>query len=865
MTTLLYRFFLVFFVLIGLNAQVAAFPGLPADFDPDPQISTPAQFLGFDPAEHHLRHDQIIAYLEYLAETSDRVSIEQIGRSHGLRPLKLLVFSSPERQAQLAELRADRVRASRAGDGPPVIWLGYAVHGNEASGVTAAMITAWYLASARNNEVSDWLDQAVILMEPVLNPDGVDRFAHWVNMHRGVHPVSDPADREHHENWPNGRTNYYWFDLNRDWLPLVHPESRARLAQYHAWRPHVVTDHHEMGPNRTYFFQPGVPERNNPLTPSRNFALTAEIAEYHARRLDAAGEPYYTRENYDDYYAGKGSTYPDLTGSVGILFEQGSVRGHVQDTDYGRRTFAQAVANQVRTSLSTIEGAVAKADELIAYQAEFFRSARRDADRDRHEGWIFGDAGDPARGRALVQLLLRHRITVHPVTETVTVSGQQQPVGSAWAVPSNQDQYRLLRSVFEPVTELTMETFYDVSTWPLGLSFDLPLAAVRRLPSRGEALESLEAYRPVLPPSEAVAWIVPWNQRGAAPLLAALLAEDYRVQVFTKPTRIAVSDGTAPEFVRGSLVVHRGLQPEDAPAVGKRLAVLAEQHAAVVHATDRGLAVAGADLGSPSAPVIDPVRPAMVVGPGLTANHAGYIWHWFDHYLQQPLTRLDWQRLGRIRLSDYTHLILPDGNYSAWSEADAQRLADFVSAGGILLAARRAAAWAESLPLEWDLIGSEEIEDETEVETSPERRAYGDFEDDRARELIGGSVLGVTMDPSHPLAFGYTREGLAVMRRGRQMLQPASNPYSSVAVYTDEVLVSGFLSEDNRERLAGTPALSVTRHGAGTVVRMADDYLFRGYWSGTERLFANALFFSSIVGTTRLPSDEAQSTRTPGD
>ncbi|NDY95772.1 M14 family zinc carboxypeptidase [Wenzhouxiangella limi] len=848
-----FRSLVALIVLICSAGQATAFSGLPADFDPDPDIAAPAEFLGFDPAERHLRHDQVVAYLDYLAEASDRVSIEQIGQTHGLRPLKLLVFSSPERQAQTAQLRADRVRASREGDGPPVIWLGYAVHGNEASGVTAAMITAWYLASARNDEVSGWLEEAVILMEPVLNPDGADRFAHWVNMHRGVHPVSDPADREHHENWPNGRTNYYWFDLNRDWLPLVHPESRARLAQFHAWRPHVVTDHHEMGPNSTYFFQPGVPERNNPLTPARNFSLTATIAEYHARRLDEADEPYYTRESFDDYYAGKGSTYPDLTGSVGILFEQGSARGHVQDTEYGQRTFGEAVANQIRTSLSSIEGAVAHADELIAYQAEFFRSAREAADRDRNEGWMFGDGGDPARGRALVELLLRHDITVMPVAEEVTIAGRQQPAGSAWAVPADQDQYRFLRSVFEPVTELTMETFYDVSTWPLGLSFDLPLAPVRRLPTLGEALESVAAYRPTPPASDAPAWIVPWDQRGAPPLLAALLADDYRIQVFTKPSTIQVGEDDEREFVRGSLVIHRGLQPDSAPPVDERLAELAAEHGSEVVAARRGLAVSGPDLGSPSVPVVEPVQPAMVVGQGLSPNHAGYVWHWFDHYLQQPLTRLDWMRLTRVDLSEYSHIILPDGNYSALPEPAAERLVDFVQDGGILLAARRAAAWVETLPLEWELIEDEDSEDEQQA--VPERRAYGDFRDDRARELIGGSVLGVRLDPTHPLAFGYTEEDLAVMRRGRQMLKPASNPYSSVALYTDDVLVSGFLSEENRERLAGSPALSVTRHGAGAVIRVADDYLFRGYWLGTERLFANALFFSSIVGTTQLPSE----------
>ena len=840
----------VFFLFC--TAGVVAAPGLPADFDPDPDIVSPTEFFGFEPGEWHPRHDQIATYLDYLAEASDRVSIEQIGRTHGLRPLQLVTFTAPERKPGLAELREERVRASRAGEGPVVIWLGYAVHGNEASAASAAAVMAWYLAAARNEQVEAWLADAVIIMEPVLNPDGLDRFAHWVNMHRGMNQTSDPADREHHETWPNGRTNYYWFDLNRDWLPLVHPESRARLAHYHQWRPHVLTDHHEMGPNSTYFFQPGVPERNNPLTPERNYELTGAIADYHGSLLDQAGEPFYTRESFDDYYLGKGSTYPDLTGGVGILFEQGSARGHLQDTVYGTRTFVDAVANQVRTSISTVEGSVALADELIAYQAEFFASARRQAASDRNAGWLFGDHGDPARGRALVELLLRHDITVRPVTEEVNLAGRTHAPGSAWAVPADQDHYRFLRSVFERLTELPMETFYDVSTWPLALSFDLPLESVRRLPAMAEPLQAVEAHQPAIPSTEALAWVVPWDQRSAPPLLAALLAEEYKVQVLTKPSRLALEQGRELDVVRGSLVIHGGLQSQSAPAVGARLAELAREQGADVYAVVRGLAISGADLGSPSVPVLQPVRPAMIVGTGLRATHAGYIWHWFDHYLKQPLVRLDWQRLRGIDLSDYTHLILPDGNYASLPDSAVEQLSDFVSDGGILLAARRAAAWVETLPLGWDLVENEsESDDDTKT---PERRAYEDFRRDRARELIGGSALAVLLDTTHPLAFGYTREELPVMRRGRHALQPATNPYSSVAIYTDEVRLSGFLDESNRKRLAGSPALSVTRHGSGAVVRMADDYLFRGYWLGTERLFANALFFSQIVGTTRLPS-----------
>ena len=851
----IFRRLLPAFLLLPCLGLAAGQLGLPEDFDPDPDIRSPAEFLGFELGERHPRHDQIVAYLDYLATVSDRVVSEEIGRTHELRPLKLLRVVAPARHANLAELQADRARASRSGEGPVVVWLGYSVHGDEASGASAAVAMAWYLAAARDEQVRRWLDELVIIMEPVLNPDGLDRFAHWVNMHRGRHPSADPNDREHHEAWPRGRTNAYWFDLNRDWLPLVHPESRARMPSYHLWRPHVLTDHHEMGPNSTYFFQPGVPERNNPLTPERNYELTAAIADYHARLLDAAGEPYYARETFDDFYAGKGSTYPDLTGGIGILFEQGSVRGHFQDTRYGRRSFTEAVANQVRTSISTLQASADLADELIAYQAEFFAQARRDAERWGHAGWLIGDDGDPARARLLIELLLQHDVSVLPITEAVSIDGRRHPAGTAWAVPADQDQFRFLRSVFEPVTDLAMETFYDVSTWPLGMAWDLPLAAVRRLPAVGARLGTAPESGPPPVPQDALAWLVPWNQHGAAPLLAALLDEDYLVQVMTRPTRIRVMNGGDRDLVRGSLVVHSGLQPDGTRPAGARLAELSQRHSVEVLGTGGGLVVSGTDLGSPSVPVLDPVRAALLVGQGVNPNHAGTIWHWFDQRLAQSLTHLDWQRLPSVQLAEYTHLILPDGDYEQLPEAVVQQLTRFVLDGGVLIAGSRAASWVESLALDWPFIVNAANDEAHGQQETPDRRAYEDFGQDFDRELIGGSALAVTLDITHPLGFGYQRPELVVMRRGSHSLQTLDNPYAQIAVYTDEVLASGFLSDRNRERLAGTPALSVTRHERGAVVRMADDYLFRGYWLGTERVFANALFFSRLVGPTQMPRD----------
>ncbi len=843
--------FLLLLALPWLTSAQAA-PGLPDDFDPDPAIPSPAEVLGFEPGEWHPRHDQIVTYLTRLAEVSDRVAIEQIGQTHGLRPLLLLTFASPERLADIDQLRADRQRASRAGDGPAVAWLGYSVHGNEASGASAALLMAWYLAADRGPVVRQWLDEMVIVMEPALNPDGIDRFAHWVNMHRGRYPSADPEDREHNESWPNGRTNYYWFDLNRDWLPLVHPESRARARALQQWQPHVLTDHHEMGTNSTYFFQPGVPERTNPLTPEANQTLTARIAEYHARILDQAGQPYYSRESFDDYYLGKGSTYPDMTGGLGILFEQASSRGHVQESDYGVLRFSAAIANQVRTSISTLSAVYDLADELIDYQQTFFKTARDEAGSAGHAGWILADDGDPVRASLLIDLLLAHGVTVQTVDEAVTVAGTEYAAGSAWAIPADQDHYRLLRSIFEPVTELPMETFYDVSAWPLAQAYDLPLTTVRRLPSTGSALTAAPSYqaRPVA--ASAVAWLVPWNQYGAPALLGALLEAGYRVQASFEMIEARTDDGRR-TLPHGSLIIAPGLQPQDLAPVADRLNALAGKHKVEILAAESGLSLSGPDLGSPSVPVLEAPQPALLIGEGLRNNHAGYIWHWFDTRLEQPLTMLDHARLGRADLARYTHLILPDGNYSSLPESVGASITDFIRNGGIVIAARNASSWIESLDLGFDFVKQDKPDDE---ESEPlARRRYADFSLDFARTLIGGSALSMALDTTHPLAWGYQRDSLTVFRRGRHRLQESDNAYVHAGVYPENPLASGYLSEDTINRLSGTPALVATGHGSGTVIRMADDYLFRGYWLGSERLFANALFFSGLINRTELPSD----------
>ena len=401
-----------------LHAALLAPPLLPEGEKYDPAVPTPESVIGFEVGDRHLRHDQLVIYLRAVAAASARVSLDTYATTHDGRPCVVLTVTSPENREELDELPATRAKLVDPGADPPapdstpaVVWAGYSVHGDEASAGNAAALVAYHLAASQSDETARILDRCVVLLDPCLNPDGFDRFAAWVNGNRGRVANPDPDHREHNQPTPTGRTNGYWFDLNRDWLPAVHPESRGRLELFYRWRPNVVLDFHEMGPDSTYFFQPGVPERNHPLTPARNLELTERFAAYTADVFDAAGEPYFTGERFDDFYMGKGSTYPDLHGAVGILYEQASARGLVQEGDFGEVTFAGTIANQVRASLAALRAAADLRGELNGYLRDFYERSG-DLSADAPAGYLIEPSADPVRNAAFAASLIRHGIRV---------------------------------------------------------------------------------------------------------------------------------------------------------------------------------------------------------------------------------------------------------------------------------------------------------------------------------------------------------------------------------------------------------------------------------------------------------------------
>ncbi|MDQ3550425.1 MAG: M14 family metallopeptidase, partial [Bacteroidota bacterium] len=459
-----------FFNLFSFSQDLSYY--LPDSIQYDPSVPKPQDVIYHAVGEWHVTHDKLVNYMQVLAKAvPSRVKIETMGFTYEGRPQVLLIFTSPKNHQNLEQIRQQHVQLTdpqrssslNIDDMPVVLYIGHSIHGNEPSGSNASLLSAYYLAAGQGKQIDDLLDQSVILFDPSLNPDGLQRFSTWVNQHKSKNLVTDPNSREFNEVWPGGRFNHYWFDLNRDWLPAVHPESQNRLTWFHKWKPNVLTDHHEQGSNATFFFQPGVPSRVNPLTPAKNQELTQKMANYHAAYLDRIGSLYFTKENYDDFYYGKGSTYPDINGAVGILFEQGSSRGHAQQTSNGLLTFPFTIRNQFVTTLSTMEASKQLRKELLSFQRDFYKASISEAASASVKAYVFGDEHDQTKTQEFITMLQRHQIAVFQLVNNIKSGGLDFQKQHSYIVPTSQGQHRLIRAIFEKTFNYQDSLFYDIT------------------------------------------------------------------------------------------------------------------------------------------------------------------------------------------------------------------------------------------------------------------------------------------------------------------------------------------------------------------------------------------------------------------
>ena len=838
------------FCLVFVSAPLLAIADkdyLPANTLYDPAITTPTQSLGAEVGDWHVRHDQLVHYMRTLAAQSQRVSLIETGRTHENRPLLLLAFTSPANQAKLTQLQQQHLtqRSAPEPHAPLVIWMGYSVHGNESSGSNAALLIAYYLAAGKNQQIDALLDNNIVLLDPSLNPDGLARFAQWANMHKGQTLVADAMHREHQEAWPSGRTNHYWFDLNRDWLLLTHPESRARIAQFHQWRPHVLTDFHEMGSDSTFFFQPGVPARKNPWTPLKNVELTTALGDFHAKALDNTKQLYFTQEGYDDFYYGKGSTYPDAFGSIGILFEQASSRGHLRDTANWLLTFQQTIQNQITTSLSTFDGALANKSALLKYQQEFAQQTEQLIKQDELSGYLITEAFDRSRFARFQSILSAHRIDYFAPASDVQLGDNKYAATNSIFVPLAQENYRLIKSLFSTRQSFDDNTFYDVSNWNLPLAFNLQYAPVEKklwrkiAPSKSSSSPQTTLRSEIIP--QAYAYAFSWDDSKAATLLSRLLQAEVKVQVAGSPFVAQTSQGNI-NFSAGSVIIPAAFnQPANLTTLLKQHS---EQLAIAVSSISSGLTRQGIDLGSNKMSNLSLPKVLLVGGKGTSQYEAGEVWHHVDKELEMPLTIVDVDNLNSVSLAKYTHMIWVEGNYKNVSAKTVDQVSGWLSAGGVLIGQQSAAKWfADNKWLKAQFKSDNDIALAFEIDNLQ----YQDLEAFQAKQRIAGAVFATQLDLGHPLAFGFKQPELAVFRNNHQIMLKPEKPFVTVATYSAKPLLAGYTAEELQQLIAKSAAIVAHNVGQGKIIAFNTNVNFRGVWQGTSRLMDNALFMSAFI------------------
>ena len=842
---LLLRIFVFCFLIICNQVKAVEDSAyLPAETQYKVEITTPTQALGASVGEWHVRHDQIANYMQVLAAQSDRVSLVETGRTHENRPLYLLAFSSAENQKNLAAIQARHIQnldQSTDKNDPLIIWMGYSVHGDEPSGSNAALLIAYYLAAGESEIIDQLLNDNIILLDPSVNPDGLSRFAQWANMHKSKNLVSDPNNREHQQAWPSGRTNHYWFDLNRDWLLLTHPESRARIYQFHQWRPHVLTDFHEMGTNSTYFFQPGIPARKNPWTPLKNVELTAALGDFHAAALDKTKQLYFTQESYDDFYYGKGSTYPDAHGSIGILFEQASSRGHLQDSNHGVLKFSDTIQNQVTTSLSTFAGALANKQAILDYQLDFAKQTKDLAKDDDLAGYILNEKFDQARFSKMLEILSAHQIQYFPLSKDVKIDGQTFDTANSMFVPLDQPQYRLIKSLFSTRKSFDDNIFYDVSNWNLPLAFNIQYQAVERQPKLDkQAVKTPATVNPALLP-DAYAYAFSWQDYQAPKLLQRLLANNVKVKLAGEAFFAQTSQGGM-RFATGAVIVPIALeQPENL------LAIIDAQNMGLdiaIHSVTSGLTRQGIDLGSRRMLNITQPKVLLVGGRGTSQYEVGEVWHYLDQHVDMPVSITDLEQLDTLSLSSYTHMIWVQGKYKQVPGKTVKKIENWLNSGGILIGQKSAANWFSDK--KWLKAG---FKSNSEIKLAFETTAmkYKDQETLKAKQRIAGAVFETQLDLSHPLAFGFTSNTLPMFRNSALLMQQPKKPFITVASYVKSPLMAGYTAVELQQLIAGSAAIVSHNFGKGKVIGFATNVNFRGVWYGTSRLMSNAIFMAGFI------------------
>ena len=823
-------------------------------------VPTPESVLGYMLGERYTPHWKILSYARAVDAASDRVAMKSYGRTYEGRDLVLLFVSAPANIARLDELRATMAkladpRTLAPGEKaealiaklPVFVWLAYNVHGNETSCSEAALMALHALASDDGDATKRLLEDAVVIIDPCVNPDGRDRYVNWFNSVVGRRADPEARSREHDEPWPGGRFNHYYFDLNRDWAFMSQAETAARIAEYVRWTPQVYVDYHEMGAESSYFFFPAEKPINSNFPPTT--AKWGEIfGRGNARAFDAKGWDYYTAEDFDLFYPGYGDTWPSLHGAIGMTYEQaghGRAGAALKRRDGTTLTLADRVAHHYTTSLATIGTAVERRLELLVDFHEFRKSAIEEGRVGPIREFVLASGDDRERTARLVDLLIRQGVEIRRATKGFSARQLTDRFGKAheemsfkegaYLVSLAQPAKRLIKTLLEPKTKIEELYFYDVAAWSLPFAYGVEAyQAAQPVDAASEPVK--EAFRPkgrIEAGSPVYGWLARWDDTASVRAAVALLGRGILVKSSTKEFTL---EGRG--WKRGTLVIPRGGNPED---VGAILSEVALATGAVFTPAPTGMTEKGVDLGSQSVERLQKPRICLVGGEGTAATSYGAARFVLEEIYDIPFSTLELGALRSARLDEFTAVVFPSGEPRLDKPLE-EALARFVRDGGVLLAFEDAAATFTKENGGFTAITMKVPEAGGDAKKAPPKkklRLIEEREEEMRKLAAPGAILRVDLDPAHPLSFGYEAE-IAVFKEGTASFDPEAGG-TAIGRFVDAPMVSGYLAEEAEKALRDRAYAMVERLGRGQVVLLAGDPNFRCGWQGLSRLFLNAI------------------------
>ncbi len=839
----------------------------------DAKIPTSKSVLRYAWGDDISSHAQVEVYLRALAKAAPtKTKLVQYGTSQAGRSLSYLVISSPENIAKLPTVQANNlkladprtIKAEQAKslieNSPAVIWLAYCVHGNEISPTDAALLTAYHLVADTRPETKKLLEDLVVIIDPLQNPDGRDRFVNAYRDTRGVFDQPHKLANERAEVWPRGRSNHYWFDMNRDWFRHSQKEVKHKVAAYLDWNPQIYVDAHEMGSDSTFYFPPPT-EPKNPFLLPKQHQWFGKLGKYQASWFDKYGFGYMTREVFDAFYPGYGSEWPTLQGGLGVLWEQASARGRVVNrSDQTRLTYHDGVRNHYISGIATLLFAAKNRMQLLQNFYDTKKSAIQLGIDGPVKHYFVPRKNRPQRSVRFVQMLRRNGIEVRVLNKDLSVECTDIknaettlrviPKGS-FHIPVAQPTARLLRALLDRKVEMDEkflrrqlernqlrlpDEIYDVTAWSMPLAFDVQCLALGTT-SQVDSVAWKPGQKSASKVANAkIAYLIPGTD-GAIRVTSELIKQNIRVHVSDEKFRI---NGT--NFERGTLIVKIAGNPAGVHDAVKKVC---QKYSVAAFPTDTAFVESGAHMGGPKVKWVRPPKVLLVVNRP-TNYSSGHTWHLFDHVLNYPTTRVRGTDLQRVNLSKFNIVVLPDGRYgstSGFGESTAKKLNTWIASGGTLITLRGATEWAAGEKVK--LIKNQIIK----RVVSPAKKSTDKDATAKPEKVtpdnVPGAFFRANVFQKHWVTFG-SRPNFDAFYSGRLILSPTSETAGRSLVSfekRDKLLTSGFCWPTSLDLLAETPYVVYRRVGRGNVIAFTDDPNFRAMYPALQRLFINAVMF----------------------